>query len=50
MEHLTHFAREFLRALRSLLPIVAVVVVFQLAVFRQAPDRPVQLVAGLLVE
>ncbi|KUG57291.1 hypothetical protein AVL61_14270 [Kocuria rosea subsp. polaris] len=49
MEHVTQFSREFLRALRSLLPIVAVVVVFQLAVFRQAPDRPLQLVAGLLV-
>ncbi|MEX5299558.1 DUF1538 domain-containing protein [Kocuria sp. CPCC 205292] len=49
MEHLTHFAREFLRALRSLLPIVAVVVVFQLAVFREAPDQPLQLVAGLLI-
>ncbi|WP_424346891.1 DUF1538 domain-containing protein [Kocuria sp. CH-021] len=49
MEHVRQFSREFLGALRSLLPIVAVVVVFQLAVFRQAPDRPLQLVAGLLV-
>ncbi|MEX5294094.1 DUF1538 domain-containing protein [Kocuria sp. CPCC 205268] len=49
MEHVTHFTREFLRALRSLLPIVAVVVVFQLAVFRQAPDQPLRLVVGLLI-
>lgn len=49
MEHVRQFSWEFLGALRSLLPIVAVVVVFQLAVFRQAPDRPLQLVAGLLV-
>ncbi|MFE7629261.1 DUF1538 domain-containing protein [Kocuria sp. NPDC057446] len=49
MEHVTHFAREFRKALRSLLPIVLVVVVFQLAVFREVPDQPLQLVAGLLV-
>jgi Protein of unknown function (DUF1538) len=49
MEHLTHFSREFLKALRSLLPIVVVVVVFQLAVFREVPEQPLRLVAGLLV-
>lgn len=49
MEHLTHFARELRKALRSLLPIVVVVVVFQLAVFQEVPDRPLRLAAGLLV-
>ena len=44
-----HFSREFLKALRSLLPIVVVVVVFQLAVFREVPEQPLRLVAGLLV-
>lgn len=49
MEHVTHFLREFLRALKSLLPIVAVVVVFQLAVFREMPHEPLRLAVGLLV-
>jgi hypothetical protein len=49
MEHLTGFAREFLKAMRNLLPIVAVVAVFQLAVFRGLPDDPLQLVVGLLI-
>ncbi|MCO1338513.1 hypothetical protein BJH93_06345 [Kocuria polaris] len=49
MEHLRHFAREFLKALRNLLPIVAVVVLFQLAVFRQMPQEPLQLAGGLLI-
>ncbi len=49
MEHLSHFAREFLKALRNLLPIVVVVVVFQLLVFRQLPQDPWRLVAGLLI-
>ncbi|MFI7481491.1 DUF1538 domain-containing protein [Kocuria sp. M1R5S2] len=49
MEHVAHFLREFLRALKSLLPIVAVVVVFQLAVFRELPHQPLRLVAGLLI-
>ncbi|WP_026534611.1 DUF1538 domain-containing protein [Arthrobacter sp. H14] len=49
MEHLSQFAREFLKALRNLLPIVAVVVIFQLLVFRSMPDDPLNLVAGLLI-
>lgn len=49
MEHLSRFKDEFLRALRNLLPIVAVVVVFQLLVFRSVPDDPLSLVAGLLI-
>lgn len=49
MEHLSHFAREFLKALKNLLPIVVVVVVFQLVVFRQMPEDPLRLVAGLLI-
>lgn len=49
MEHLSRFAGEFLKALRNLLPIVVVVLVFQLLVFRSMPDGPLELVAGLLV-
>ncbi len=49
MEHLSRFAKEFVRALRNLLPIVAVVVVFQLLVFRRVPDDPLELVGGLLI-
>ena len=49
MEHLSRFAGEFLKALRNLLPIVIVVVVFQLFVFRTMPDAPLELVAGLLI-
>ncbi|MET3859363.1 hypothetical protein ABIE38_000260 [Dietzia sp. 2505] len=49
MEHLRHFAQEFRKALRNLLPIVAVVVAFQLLVFRRMPEDPIQLVAGLLI-
>lgn len=49
MEHLSHFVREFRKALRNLLPIVAVVVAFQLLVFRRMPEDPLQLVAGLLI-
>ncbi len=49
MEHLSRFAREFLKALRNLLPIVLVVVLFQLLVFRSMPDDPLGLVAGLLI-
>lgn len=49
MEHLSRFAREFLKALKNLLPIVVVVVVFQLLVFRSMPDDPLILAAGLLI-
>ncbi|MCY1157016.1 MAG: hypothetical protein MOP51_35 [Citricoccus sp.] len=49
MEHLSQFTREFSKALRNLLPIVVVVAVFQLAVFRRMPENPAQLVAGLLI-
>jgi hypothetical protein len=49
MEHLSRFRDEFLKALRNLLPIVIVVVVFQVLVFRSMPDDPLELVAGLLI-
>lgn len=49
MEHLSRFAREFLKALRNLLPIVSVVVLFQWLVFRSMPDDPLVMVAGLLI-
>ena len=49
MEHLSRFADEFLKALRNLLPIVTVVVLFQLLVLRSMPDDPLELAAGLLI-
>lgn len=49
MEHLSRFAREFRKALNNLLPIVIVVVLFQLLVFRSMPEDPLTLVAGLLI-
>lgn len=49
MEHLSRFAGEFLKALKNLLPIVVVVLVFQLLVFRSMPDGPLELAAGLLI-
>ncbi|GAB3554651.1 DUF1538 domain-containing protein [Arthrobacter tumbae] len=49
MEHLSRFSGEFLKALKNLAPIVAVVAVFQLLVFRSVPDAPWELVAGLLI-
>lgn len=49
MEHLGRFAREFIKALKNLLPIVAVVAIFQLLVFQSMPDDPVGLVVGLLI-
>ncbi|MBD1538634.1 DUF1538 domain-containing protein [Arthrobacter sp. S13_S34] len=49
MEHLSRFSNEFLKALKNLLPIVAVVFMFQLLVFRSVPDDPLSLVAGLLI-
>ncbi|WP_256820208.1 DUF1538 domain-containing protein [Dietzia sp. Die43] len=49
MEYLRHFAQEFGKALRNLLPIVAVVVAFQVLVFRRMPEDPIHLVAGLLI-
>ncbi|MHA7274827.1 DUF1538 domain-containing protein [Arthrobacter sp. TMT4-20] len=49
MEHFSRFKGEFLKALRNLLPIVVVVVVFQVFVFRSVPDDPWGLLAGLLI-
>ncbi len=49
MEHLRRFGEEFLKALRNLVPIVAVVVVFQVLVFRSVPDAPLTLLFGVLV-
>ena len=49
MEHLSRFREEFLKALKNLVPIVAVVVVFQLLVFRSMPPDPLELVSGLLI-
>lgn len=49
MEHLRRFSGEFLKALKNLMPIVIVVVMFQLLVFKAMPDDPLTLVAGLLI-
>jgi hypothetical protein len=45
--YLSEFTRRLWHALRSLAPIVAVVLVFQVLVFQQVPDQPVQIVLGL---
>lgn len=49
MEHLVRFAREFVAALKNLVPIVAVVLLFQLGIFRTVPENPLELFAGLLI-
>lgn len=49
MEHLRRFSDEFLGALKNLLPIMGVVAVFQLFVFRAVPESPWTLVSGLLI-
>ncbi|WP_084442776.1 DUF1538 family protein [Arthrobacter sp. CAL618] len=49
MEHFSRFKGEFLKALRNLLPIVVVVVVFQVFVFRSVADEPGVLLAGLFI-
>ncbi len=49
MEHLVRFAREFVAALKNLVPIVAVVLLFQAGIFRTVPENPLELVAGLLI-
>ncbi|EMY35069.1 hypothetical protein D477_006546 [Arthrobacter crystallopoietes BAB-32] len=49
MEHLRRFALEFVQALKNLLPIIAVVLVFQVLVFRSMPADPLEVVGGLLI-
>lgn len=48
-EHLTDFAHQLGKALRNLVPIVGVVALFQLLVFRQMPEEPLELAAGLAI-
>lgn len=45
-EHLTDFAHQLGKALRNLVPIVGVVALFQLLVFRQMPEEPLHLAAA----
>lgn len=49
MEHLRRFAAELLKSLGNLAPIVAVVVIFQVFVFRAVPDNPLALLGGLVI-
>lgn len=49
MEHLSRFAAELLKSLGNLVPIVAVVVIFQVFVFRAVPDNPLALLGGLAI-
>lgn len=49
MELLRHFSHQFIHALRNLMPIVVVVVFFQLVIFRSVPADPWLLVIGLLI-
>ncbi|WP_299169347.1 DUF1538 domain-containing protein [uncultured Arthrobacter sp.] len=49
MEHLRRFASELFKSLGNLLPIVAVVLLFQVFVFRTVPDNPLALAGGLAI-
>lgn len=49
MHYLKDFYHAFLHALKNLLPIVAVVVFFQLLILRQMPDNSLSMVFGLLI-
>ncbi len=46
---LQQFLHQFLHALKNLLPIVAVVLFFQLAIFQTLPPEPVSIIIGLLI-
>jgi hypothetical protein len=47
--YLKAFSHSFLHALKNLLPIVAVVVFFQLAVLQQVPENTLSMAFGLLI-
>lgn len=49
MHYLKDFYHAFLHALKNLLPIVAVVVFFQLLILRQMPDDSLSMIFGLLI-
>ncbi|HKK57125.1 DUF1538 domain-containing protein [Marinobacter sp.] len=49
MFYLKAFSHSFLHALKNLLPIVVVVVFFQLAVLHQVPDKAPSMAFGLLI-
>lgn len=46
---LQQFLHQFLHALKNLLPIVAVVLFFQLAIFQTLPPEPLNIIIGLLL-
>ncbi|HEY0924682.1 DUF1538 domain-containing protein [Rheinheimera pacifica] len=49
MPLLQQFLHQFIHALKNLLPIVAVVLFFQLAIFQTLPPEPFTIVIGLLI-
>ncbi len=49
MQYLNSFAHAFLHALKNLLPIVVVVLFFQLAILQQLPENSLSMAFGLLV-
>ncbi|KAA0876540.1 DUF1538 domain-containing protein [Nitrincola tapanii] len=49
MLYLKSFLHAFLHALKNLLPIVAVVLFFQLAILQQVPDNSLSMAFGLLI-
>lgn len=49
MVYLKAFSHAFLHALKNLLPIIAVVLFFQLLVLQQMPENALSMAAGLLV-
>jgi len=49
MYYLKEFGRSFLHALKNLLPILAVVLLFQLLILRQTPPDSLSIAGGLLI-
>ena len=49
MYYLKEFGRSFLHALKNLLPIVAVVLLFQLLILRQTPPDSLSMAGGLVI-
>lgn len=49
MSLLQQFLHQFIHALKNLLPIVAVVLFFQLAIFQTLPPEPLSIIIGLLI-
>lgn len=49
MYYIKELSNSFLHALKNLLPIVAVVLLFQLLILQQIPDNSLAMAGGLLI-